>query len=178
VAMALLVAAFASNRVYADTPELCIERLTVKVTPDVPNPRDDGFLSSLLNNHPEYRLTWVRREDLTTIVVDLSGPGPDEECDSVVQTLRRDGRVEWVRPDPSEIQTISIDARAEPDRSERDTQLSTAGLGSLFWGAAHPDRAWKVLFPALPGDETGAYEAVHVACLSKQPRAEYVPACS
>jgi len=177
VAVAVLIATFGSGRVNADTPELCIERLVVKLTPDVPNPRDDGFLSSLLSNHPAYRLTLVRQEDLTTIVVDLSGPGPDEACDSVVDTIRKDGRVESVSPDSGEIQTVSIHARSEPDRVAPDTQGSHAGIGSLVWAVSHPAHAWKILFPAQPDDETGAYADVRFDCLSRQLPQHDGPAC-
>ena len=38
-----------------ETP--CDVHLQVELSSDVPNPHDPGFISSLLGNHPDYRLT-------------------------------------------------------------------------------------------------------------------------
>ncbi|TLZ32831.1 MAG: hypothetical protein E6K32_18715 [Gammaproteobacteria bacterium] len=79
----------------------CDMRLSVGLTPDVPNPRDEGFLSSLLSNHPGYQLTFLR-QDPGAVVLDLTGPGPAYSCRRVVETMRRDARVQ------------SVDVQGEP----------------------------------------------------------------
>ena len=43
-------------------------RLSVELTPDVPNPRDEEFISSLLDDQVDYQLT-LRREASDTAVV-------------------------------------------------------------------------------------------------------------
>jgi hypothetical protein len=65
----------------------------MELTPDVPDPRDAGFLSSLLSNQVGYRLILRGRTDDSTIVVQLIGPGPGYGCRQAIQTLRRDARV-------------------------------------------------------------------------------------
>jgi hypothetical protein len=86
----------------AASPAACDVLLSVELTPDVPNPRDEGFLSSLLNNHPGYQLTLQRQDNSSVIVLDLTGPGPEYRCQNVVETMRRDARV------------LSIDLQAQP----------------------------------------------------------------
>jgi len=51
-------------------------QLTVELTPDVPDPQDAGFLSSLLSNQVNYRLTMLRERDGSVIVLELTGPAP------------------------------------------------------------------------------------------------------
>lgn len=73
----------------------CDMRLRVELTPEVANPRDAEVLSSLLRDHRAYWLT-VQGQDLenaSVIVVDLTGPGPEERCRRVVEDLRQDRRV-------------------------------------------------------------------------------------
>jgi hypothetical protein len=74
-------------------------RLTVELTPDVPNPTDVGFLSSLLSNHSNYRLTLSQQRSDSVMVLELNGPGPDYRCQDVVETMRKDGRVLSVHVD-------------------------------------------------------------------------------
>jgi hypothetical protein len=95
---AMSVAVLAGTTATAAPPEPCDMPLIVELTPDVPDPRDTGFLSSLLSNHPGYRLTLRRQDDDTVIVLELTGPGPDDRCQSVVDAMRRDGRVLSVEP--------------------------------------------------------------------------------
>jgi hypothetical protein len=77
----------------AAQPGYCDLQLTLELTPDVPNPSDVGFLSSLLSNHPGYELIFQGRRDDSTILTELVGPGPDYLCRNVIRTMRRDGRV-------------------------------------------------------------------------------------
>jgi hypothetical protein len=71
----------------------------VEVTPDVPNPSDGGFLSSLLGNHLDYQLFLVRVVDDTHIDLQLQGPGPDDRCQAVIDSMRNDGRVLSIQVD-------------------------------------------------------------------------------
>jgi hypothetical protein len=84
----------------ADEPEAaptCALRLSLEVTPDVPNPSDGGFLSSLLGDHPEYQLFLISRgDDDSHVVLQLQGPGPGESCRGVVASMRNDGRVQSI----------------------------------------------------------------------------------
>jgi hypothetical protein len=67
-------------------------RLTVQLTPDVPDPPDVGFLSSLLDDQVSYQLTLLEvRND--SVVVELTGPGPAYRCRRAVNAIRKDGRV-------------------------------------------------------------------------------------
>jgi len=75
------------------TSPKCAMRLSVEVTPDVPNPGDGGFLSSLLGNHTDYQLFLLRLVDDTHVDLQLQGPGPDDRCQAVVDSMRNDGRV-------------------------------------------------------------------------------------
>ena len=74
-------------------PPMCALRLTVQVTPDIENPSSGGFLSSLLGDHPSYRLFLLRRIDDTHVEVQLQGPGPAPRCRHVVDNMRNDSRV-------------------------------------------------------------------------------------
>ena len=71
----------------------CDRSLTVELTPDVPDPRDTGFLSSLLSNEVGYRLIYRGQIDDTNIAVELIGPGPGYLCQEAILTLSRDARV-------------------------------------------------------------------------------------
>jgi hypothetical protein len=89
---ALLAAVLASN-IAAASPAVCNMRLSIELTPDVPDPLDSGFLSSLLNNQVNYRLTLLGRQPGSVIVTELAGPGPEYRCRNVVEAMRKDGRV-------------------------------------------------------------------------------------
>jgi hypothetical protein len=71
----------------------CNRSLTVELTPDVPDPRDTGFLSSLLSNQVGYRLLFRGKTDDSNIAVELIGPGPAYRCQEAIDTLSRDARV-------------------------------------------------------------------------------------
>jgi hypothetical protein len=89
---AMLVAVLVSNYAAA-SPAVCNMRLSVELTPDIPNPRDSGFLSSLLSNQASYRLTLLGSRAGSVIVIELAGPGPEYLCQNVVEAMRKDGRV-------------------------------------------------------------------------------------
>ena len=91
---ALVIAMIGSDIATAEVPRRpCVLQLSVELTPDVPDPRDPGFLSSLLSNHPGYHLTLRRVSSGTVIDVDLTGLGPVDRCQNVIETMRKDGRV-------------------------------------------------------------------------------------
>ena len=82
----------------AGEEEFCDVRLTAELDPDVPNVSNEGFLSSLLNRHFNYRLELLQQDDQDPSVVELrlSGPGPEYRCQSVIETMRRDARVQSI----------------------------------------------------------------------------------
>jgi hypothetical protein len=90
---AALLAALLVNNIAAASPAVCSVRLSVELTPDVPNPLDVGFLSSLLSNQAGYRLTLLGSRPGSVIVTELAGPGPGYRCQNVVEAMRKDGRV-------------------------------------------------------------------------------------
>jgi hypothetical protein len=77
-------------------PPKCSVSLSVEVTPDVPNPGNGAFISSLLGNHTDYQLFLVSVVDDTHVNLRLQGPGPDERCQAVVDSMRDDGRVQSI----------------------------------------------------------------------------------
>lgn len=93
----IVMALLGSNVAEAAPPAACDMGLSVELTPDVPNPGDVGFLSSLLGDQTGYRLTLRRQRDGSVIVLELTGPGPDYLCRNVIEAMRKDGRVLSVR---------------------------------------------------------------------------------
>ncbi len=77
----------------AAVPAPCHVRLTVELTPDVPDPTDTGFLGSLLSNQVNYLLRVRRERSDSHLVLDLTGLGPDYGCQNAIEAIRRDGRV-------------------------------------------------------------------------------------
>lgn len=113
--LALTVAGSAAHAATAVPAAQCDMRLRIELTPDVPNPRGPGLLSSLLRDHPGYSLT-LRHQDwknASVIVVDLTGPGPEDRCREVVKALGKDRRV-WT----ADVQQVAT--------SSTQTPLSTA----------------------------------------------------
>jgi hypothetical protein len=94
---AMLAAMLVANSAAASP--VCDMRLNVELTPDVPDPLDPGFLSSLLSNQASYRVILVGRRPGSVIVIELTGPGPDYLCRDVVDAMRKDGRVLSIRLD-------------------------------------------------------------------------------
>jgi hypothetical protein len=145
IAAALLLGSVAAQ---AEPLPECTMHLMVELTPDVPNPHDPGFLSSLLSDHPQYQLSWGGRLDMSLVALDLSGPGPLDRCEDVVDTMRRDGRVLSVYPEPQDTPTVAVAAdreAAEEDRAR--VSVSPYGFGALYWAALHPSQAWRILLP-------------------------------
>jgi hypothetical protein len=98
VAAAAMVGVLGGTSPAVGQEEVCDVRLTIELDPNVPNVGNDGFLSSLLNRHMNYRLALLRRddEDASLVEVELTGPGPEYQCQNVIETMRRDARVQSV----------------------------------------------------------------------------------
>jgi len=95
---AMLAAVLVSNIAVA-SPAVCNMRLSVELTPDVPNPVDSGFLSSLLSNQASYRVTLLGWHPGSVMVIELAGPGPEYLCQNVLEAMRKDGRVRSIHLD-------------------------------------------------------------------------------
>jgi hypothetical protein len=93
-AASLVLAVLAGGNAAADVPPTCNRHLSVELTPGVPNPRDLAFLSSLLPQ-PGFQLAW-RGQDGSVIELELTGPGPDDQCRAVVAAMRKDSRVQSI----------------------------------------------------------------------------------
>jgi hypothetical protein len=93
----ILATLAAASQAQPTAPPSCALRLSVEVTPDVPNPADGGFLSSLLGNNTGYQLFLLRLVDDTHVELQLQGPGPDDSCRAVVDSMSNDGRVQSIR---------------------------------------------------------------------------------
>jgi hypothetical protein len=89
----MLLSVLVPNAASAAAPVPCDVRLTVELTPDVPNPTDEGFLGSLLSNQVDYLLSVRRERSGSLLVLELTGPGPDYRCQNAIEAIRRDGRV-------------------------------------------------------------------------------------
>jgi hypothetical protein len=97
VAAVALLAVLGGPSTAAAEETVCEARLTVELSPGVPRASDDGFLSSLLNNHFTYRLEFLRQDGSSVVEVDLTGPGPSYRCQNVIESMRKDARVESIR---------------------------------------------------------------------------------
>lgn len=109
VAAAAVVAVLGGISPAMGQQEVCDVRLTIELDPDVPNVSNDGFLSSLLNRHMNYRLALLQWDDQdpSLIEVELTGPGPEYRCQSVIETMRRDARVQSIRVESTRLASRS-----------------------------------------------------------------------
>ena len=89
----VLAAVLVSNTAFAAQPAPCDVRLTVELTPDIPNPTDEGFLASLLSNQVDYLLSLRRERSDSLLDLELTGPGPAYRCRNTIEAIRRDGHV-------------------------------------------------------------------------------------
>jgi hypothetical protein len=92
--VALIATSLVIGTAAAQSAPTCHRHLSVELTPDVPNPRDLAFLSSLLTQ-PGFQLSWTGQNG-SVIELDLSGPGPDDQCRAVIAAMRKDGRVQSI----------------------------------------------------------------------------------
>jgi hypothetical protein len=138
----VLAVAQADSTAQAGPVAPCDMRLRVELTPDVPDPRDAGFVSSLLGNHPDYRLTLQRQDpdNSSVIALDLTGPGPEAGCREVVTSMRKDARVTSVEVQRDSASATLTGSTAQPMRA---VQLASAvqPMGTVHAG---PDGDWIV----------------------------------
>jgi hypothetical protein len=142
---ALLITAVPVGAIAAASPAACDLRLSVELTPDIPDPLDAGFLSSLLSNEVNYQLTLLGSRPGSVVVIELTGPGPEYRCQSVVEAMRRDGRV----------LSIDLDQESSPARTTLDLRppdLRSLGLRTLQQAgtSADSDEADAVTVAATP----------------------------
>ena len=142
-----LLAALSSGAAATTADESCDVRLTVELTPDVPDASDAGFLSSLLNNHASYRLELVREDDASVLELDLSGPGPEYRCQSVIETMQKDARVRSIRVDSIGQVTTAVTPASFSGSESPDAHMSEGGLDALYWAVHHPRQAWRIVLP-------------------------------
>jgi hypothetical protein len=94
--VALLAMTAGPRSAAAQEAAVCEVRLTVEVSPSVPQATNDGFLSSLLNNHFTYRLDLLRQDASSVLELELTGPGPNYRCQNVIEAMRKDARVQSI----------------------------------------------------------------------------------
>ena len=151
VVSAVLLAAVLASHVTPASAAACRMRLSIELTPDVPDPLDAGFLSSLLNNHVSYRLTLLGRQPGSVIVTELAGPGPEYRCRNVVETMRKDGRVLSIHLDQDNAIRAASDSmpRRTLDLRPPDLQSLDAGLQPIG-SPSNSDEAEGVTIAAAP----------------------------
>jgi hypothetical protein len=66
--------------------------------------------------------------------------------------------------DSEEPQVAAVVTAVAPLNDTSNTNLSFGGIGSLYWAARHPTRAWTMLLPTSAGDEFGAYADIRANC--------------
>jgi hypothetical protein len=152
VASAAVLAAVMASYVAAASPAVCNMRLAIELTPDVPDPLDSGFLSSLLSNQVSYRLSLLGRQPGSVIVTELEGPGPEYRCRNVVEAMRKDGRVLSIHLD---LDTAMRARSRDVPRGTLDLRppdLRSLGLRSPQQAGtdADPDQAEAVSVAAAP----------------------------
>jgi hypothetical protein len=69
-----------------------------------------------------------------------------------------------VPADSDEPQAAAVVIAVAPLEETANTNLSIGGIGSLYWAARHPTRAWTMLLPTSAGDEFGAYADIRANC--------------
>jgi hypothetical protein len=90
IATVALTAVLSISIVESAIPNRCHARLLLKLTPDVPNPRDPVFLNALAG--ALYELIWVKGND-TVVTLDLTGPPSDYHCENEIERLSLDGHI-------------------------------------------------------------------------------------
>jgi hypothetical protein len=148
VGAALLAVALAS--IAAASPPTCHIRLTVELTPDVPEPLDAGFLSSLLSNQVNYRLTLLGQQPGSVIVAELAGPGPEYRCRNVIEAMRKDGRVLSIHlGQDTAMRAVSL-PRSGLDLRPTDLRTRDVAAASQIDTSPDSDNAVAVTIAAAP----------------------------
>jgi hypothetical protein len=148
---AVLLAAVLASDITVASAAVCRLRLSIELTPDVPDPPDSGFLSSLLNNQLSYRLTLLGRQPGSVIVTELAGPGPEYRCRNVVETMRKDGRVLSIHLDQDNAMRTVSDSMPRRTLDLRPPDLRSLDAGLLPMGTpSNSDEAEAVTIAAAP----------------------------
>jgi len=95
IAVGAVAAVLAVNQAESAIPDRCQARLLIRVTPDVPNPRDPSFLSALTSS-PLYELIWIKGHDQTG-TVELRGPATDYRCGEEIKRMRNASQIEELK---------------------------------------------------------------------------------
>jgi hypothetical protein len=95
IAVGAVAAVLSVNTVESATPDRCEARLSIRVTLDVPNPRDPSFLSALTSS-PLYELIWIKGHGQTGTVV-LRGPATDYHCGEEIKRMRNASQIEELK---------------------------------------------------------------------------------
>jgi hypothetical protein len=130
-----LLGVLSGGAAVASAGERCDARLTVTLSSDVPNTGDAGFLSSLLNDPTTYQLELLRQDEASVVELDLSGPGSESRCESVIETMRKDARVESIRVDSTQMLPSAI---APVFRAILRSAVVGVRTGSPVLGASAP----------------------------------------
>ena len=81
----------------AQSVKPCHLTLSVRFSPEVPDPRSPGFLSSF-EGQPGFRLIWKGGSNSNmSQTLELIGPGPEYRCMREVDRMRKDARVIDIR---------------------------------------------------------------------------------
>ena len=92
-----LGAAEGANTAVEQSAKPCRLKLAVRFSPEVPNPRDPAFLSSL-EGRPGFRLVWEGGSKANmSQTLELIGPGPGYRCMRELERMRSDARVIDIR---------------------------------------------------------------------------------
>jgi hypothetical protein len=121
-------------------PTACDVRLQVELSPDVANPRDAGFISSLLGNHPDYRLTLQHQdpENASSVTLALSGPANSAAgCREVVNSMRKDARVVSIK-----VRRDAADAAGPVPTVQARSAQAVNTMPSMGTVQAGPDGDW------------------------------------
>lgn len=91
------------------------------------------------------------------LAVELTPDVPDATnagllCRKVVEAMRRDARVQSIHVDSAESPSTLITSVPAGSPELWGVPVSSTGIGSLYWAAHHPRRAWKVLLPVRSQD--------------------------
>jgi hypothetical protein len=93
---ALLIACGAALAQQSAVPRACTLRFVAELSPDVPNPRDNSFVSSLLGDHSGFALYLEHVIDDTHLDMLLVGPGPGRNCRQVLDSIGKDSRIQSI----------------------------------------------------------------------------------
>jgi hypothetical protein len=152
IAVAALPGVLFESAAAAMPDEQCNIHFTAELKPEARDISDGGFLSSLIQNQPAYRLELLRADDTSLVELELTGPGPGYRCENVIETIRKDERVLSIRVDTNAARPASEANWPSSSGKSWGAHLSERGLGAVYWAVHHPEQAWRILAPIQPRD--------------------------